>query len=175
MDTRRSVRPLSRRHFLGTLGVLSGAALVAACSQPATPAPAPAKPAAAAPAAPAAPASPAPSAAAAAKPADASSLNVASGVFNVWFNANWNTVTDEKIGQSFVEWGKANGGQKVEWQSIPGSPQVLAKQSAAVAAGQPPEVSNQNLTYWYSQGEIADVKPVALKFKDQAGGIPHWH
>ncbi len=180
MDTRRSVRPLSRRHFLGTLGVLSGAALVAACSQPATPAPAPAKPAetkpaAAAPAAPAAapaaPASPAPAAAAAAKPADASSLNVASGVFNVWFNANWNTVTDEKIGQSFVEWGKANGGQKVEWQSIPGSPQVLAKQSAAVAAGQPPEVSNQNLTYWYSQGEIADVKPVALKFKDQAGGM----
>ena len=179
MNTPRSVRPLSRRHFLGTLGALSGAAFVAACSQPSSPAPAkPAesKPAETKPAAPAAaPAQPAAAAPAkpaeAAKPAGAESLSVASGVFNVWFNANWNTVTDEKIGNSFVEWGKQNGGQKVEWQSIPGSPQVLAKQSASVAAGQPPELSNQNLVYWYSQGEYGDLKATAEKFKGQAGGM----
>ena len=174
MDTRRSVRPWSRRQFLGTLGAVSGAALVAACGQPSTPAPA--KPAESKPAAPAAPAAAKPAetkpaaAAAAAKPKDAESLTIAPGVFNVWFNANWNTVTDEKIGQSFVEWGQKNGA-KVEWQSIPGSPQVLAKQSASVAAGQPPEITNQNLVYWYSQGELANLKDIADKFKGQAGGM----
>ena len=191
MDTRRSVGSWSRRRFLSTLGAVSGAAFIAACGQSSSSAPAkPAesKPAETKPAAPAAPAQPttapagaakpaeakpaAPAAAAAAaKPKDADSLSVAAGVFNVWFNANWNTVTDEKIGNSFVEWGKQNGGQKVEWQSIPGSPQVLAKQSAAVAAGQPPELSNQNLTYWYSQGEYGDLKELANKYKDQAGGM----
>jgi ABC-type glycerol-3-phosphate transport system substrate-binding protein len=179
MDTQRSVGSWSRRRFLGTLGLMSSAVLVAACGQAASPAAAPAKPAetkpaapAAAPAKPAADAKPAapPAAAAAAKPKDADSLTIAPGVFNVWFNANWNTVTDEKIGQSFIDWGQANGA-KVEWQSIPGSPQVLAKQSASVAAGQPPEITNQNLVYWYSQGELADLKPIAEKFKTQAGGM----
>jgi ABC-type glycerol-3-phosphate transport system substrate-binding protein len=185
MSTPRSPRAWSRRNFLGILGTLSGAALVAACGQSSSPAPskpAESKPAETKPAAPAAaPAKPGeaakpaadakPSTAAAAKPADAESLSVASGVFNVWFNANWNTVTDEKIGNSFVDWGKQNGGIKVEWQSIPGSPQVLAKQSAAVAAGQPPELSNQNLPYWYSQGEYGDLKTTAEKFKGQGGGM----
>ena len=179
MNTPRSVRPLSRRHFLGTLGALSGAAFVAACSQPSSPAPAkPAesKPAETKPAAPAAaPAQPAAAAPAkpaeAAKPAGAESLSVASGVFNVWFNANWNTVTDEKIGNSFVEWGKQNGGQKVEWQSIPGSPQLLAKQSAAVAAGQPPEVSRDNLPYWHSQGEVGNLTDLVARNKGNAGGM----
>ena len=60
---------------------------------------------------------------------------------------------------------------KVEWQSIPGSPQQLAKESAAVAAGQPPEVNSANRTYWYSQGEMADLKDLVSKFKDQAGGM----
>ncbi|MDP8925114.1 MAG: hypothetical protein M3O34_19890, partial [Chloroflexota bacterium] len=83
---------------------------------------------------------------------------------------NWNTVTDEKIGQSFVNWGNQNG-IKVEWQSIPGSPQVLAKQSASVAAGQPPEVTNQNLVYWYTQGELANLTDLANKVKDKAGGM----
>ena len=162
MDTQRSVRPWSRRRFLGTLGALSGAALVAACSQPSSTAPS--KPAESKPAEAAKPAAPAAAAQAtaapAAKPADAKPADqpaspaaaapepepkVVAGVFNVWFSANWNTVTDEAIGDTFVEWGKKNGGQKVEWQSIPGSPQLLAKQSAAVAAGQPPEVSRDNL------------------------------
>ena len=52
------------------------------------------------------------------------------GVFNVWFSANWNDITDKAVGGAFEDWGKANGGIKVEWQSIPGSPQLLAKQSA---------------------------------------------
>src|SRR4051812_9851556 len=65
MDTRRSVRPWSRRDFLGTLGVVGSALLVAACGQQAQPsssAPtaAPAKPTEAAkPAAPAATTAPA--------------------------------------------------------------------------------------------------------------------
>jgi ABC-type glycerol-3-phosphate transport system substrate-binding protein len=154
--------------------------LAAACSQPAAPAakPAESKPAETKPAAAAPAAKPAEAKPAAAKPASAPAAaapapepKVVSGVFNVWFSANWNTVTDEAVGNTFVEWGKANGGQKVEWQSIPGSPQLLAKQSAAVAAGQPPEVSRDNLVYWHSQGEVGDVKTLVDKFKDQAGGM----
>ncbi|MCC7368223.1 MAG: carbohydrate ABC transporter substrate-binding protein [Chloroflexi bacterium] len=173
---------------------MSGAALVAACSQPSTPSPAkPAesKPADAKPAAPAAAAQPTSAPAAAAKPADAKPAEakpaappaapaaaapppdpkVTSGVFNVWFSANWNTVTDEAVGNTFVDWGKANGGIKVEWQSIPGSPQLLAKQSAAVAAGQPPELSRDNLVYWHSQGEVGKLNDLVAKFKGQAGGM----
>jgi ABC-type glycerol-3-phosphate transport system substrate-binding protein len=183
MDTRRSVRPWSRRRFLGTLGALSGAALVAACSQPSSSAPAkPAesKPADAKPAAPAAkpadakPAAPAAAPAATTAPAAAAPAaepKVTSGVFNVWFSANWNEVTDKAIGDSFVKWGQQNGGLKVEWQSIPGSPQILSKQSAALAAGQPPEVVKDYMIYWYNQGEMADVKNIATKFKDKAGGM----
>jgi len=174
MDTQRSVRPWSRRRFLHGLGGLGVVSVIAACGQSSAPAkPAgDAKPAEGKPAAPVAPAQPAgaPTTAAAAKPKDADSLQTVPGVFNVWFNANWNTVTDEKIGQSYVAWGQQNG-IKVEWQSIPGSPQVLAKQSASVAAGQPPEITNQNLVYWYTQGELADLKDIAGKFKDQAGGM----
>src|SRR4051794_23884882 len=129
MDTRRSVRPWSRRRFLGTFGVVSGALLVAACGQPATPAApaatsAPAKPADAKPTEAAKPAAPAgaPAAttapAAAAKPAEPD-LQVVSGVFNIWFSANWNELTDKAIGDAFVAWGEKNGGQKVQWQSIP--------------------------------------------------------
>ena len=59
----------------------------------------------------------------------------------------------------------------VEWQSIPGSPLILQKESAAVAAGQPPEVDNNNSVYWYSQGEMADVKELVAKYKDTAGGM----
>jgi len=183
MDTQRSVGSWSRRRFLGVLSAVSGAALVAACGQPSSPAPAkPAetKPAETKPAAPAAaPAAPA----AAAKPADAKPAaapaaaapapepKVVSGVFNVWFSANWNIVTDEAVGNTFVDWGKANGGQKVEWQSIPGSPQLLAKQSAAVAAGQPPEVSRDNLVYWHSQKEVGRLNDLVGKYKTQAGGM----
>src|SRR5947207_1593704 len=107
---------------------------------------------------------------AAAQPTQQAPSVATPGVFNVWFNANWNTVTDEAVGNTFVEWGNKNG-IKVEWQSIPASPQVLAKQSAAVAAGQPPEITNQNLVYWYTQGELANLKDLANKFKDQAGGM----
>jgi ABC-type glycerol-3-phosphate transport system substrate-binding protein len=80
-------------------------------------------------------------------------------------------VTDETVGNAFVEWGKQNGAIKVEWQSIPGSPQLLAKQSAAVAAGQPPEVSRDNLPYWYSQGEVGNLTDMVNKNKGQAGGM----
>ena len=90
--------------------------------------------------------------------------------FNVWFSANWNDITDKAVGDTFVEWG-ATKNLKVEWQSIPGSPQQLAKESAALAAGQPPELNNDNRTYWYSQGEMADLKELVNKFKDQAGGM----
>jgi ABC-type glycerol-3-phosphate transport system substrate-binding protein len=181
MNTQRSVRPWSRRRFIGTLGALSGAVLVAACSQPSssTPAkPAESKPAEAAkPAAPAA-AAQATAAPAAAKPASAPAAaapepepKVTSGVFNVWFSANWNTVTDEAVGNTFVEWGQKNGGQKVEWQSIPGSPQLLAKQSASVAAGQPPEVSRDNLPYWHSQNEVGNLTELVNRNKGNAGGM----
>jgi ABC-type glycerol-3-phosphate transport system substrate-binding protein len=182
---------LSRRRLLGGIGALAGLTALAACGGPGagekpaapaaqpTPAPKPAaaeptKPAAAAPTtAPAAEptkpaAAPATAPAAAAKPTP--DLKIISGKFNVWFAANWNIVTDEAVGNTFVEWGKQNN-VPVEWQSIPGSPLILQKESAALAAGQPPEVVNTNRVYWYSQGEMADLKDLVAKFKDKAGGM----
>src|SRR5262249_58195958 len=111
----------------------------------------------------------APTAAAAAGAAPTAQAGATSGVFNVWFSANWNEITDKAVGDTFVEWGQQKG-IKVEWQSIPGSPQQLAKESAAVAAGQPPELNDANRVYWYSQGEMADLKELVGKFQDKAGG-----
>jgi ABC-type glycerol-3-phosphate transport system substrate-binding protein len=172
MDTQRGVRPWSRRRLLGMLGALSGATLAAACSQPTAPTPAkPAAPAAAAQAT-AAPTKPdAKPAAAPAAGAPPPEPKVVTGVFNVWFSANGNPVTDEAIGSTFVEWGRQNGGIKVEWQAIPASPQMLAKQSAALAGGLPPEVSRDNLVYWYSQSEVGDLTALVNKNKRQAGGM----
>jgi hypothetical protein len=45
-----------------------------------------------------------------------------------------NTITDEAVGDSFVDWGKENG-VRAEWQSIHGSPEQLAKESAARLRG----------------------------------------
>ncbi len=162
MDSNR--RPFSRREFLARNAWALGLAL-AACSAPSTSDQSPAKP-------PAQPTSPpaAPTTAAAAAQPTTQAAAATSGVFNVWFSANWNDITDKAVGDTFVEWGKTKN-LKVEWQSIPGSPQQLAKESAALAAGQPPELNNANRTYWYSQGEMADLKELVNKFKDLAGGM----
>jgi hypothetical protein len=162
-------RAFSRRQFLARNAWAVGIVL-AACSQAPNASQAPpaggtqptSPPASGGAAAPTAPA-------AAATPAAQIAAPVA-GVFNIWFSANWNEVTDKAVGDTFVEWGKQKG-IKVEWQSIPGSPQQLAKESAALAAGQPPELNNANRTYWFSQGEMADLKDLVYKFKDQAGGM----
>ncbi len=164
---------LSRRQLLGGVATLAGAALLAACggSSP-TAVPAGGGAASAAPAASAAGGSsvPAPASAAAAAASAVPDLKVVSGKFNVWFNANWNIVTDEAVGQVFVDWGKANN-IEVEWQSIPGSPVALQKASAAVAAGQPPEVTNQDNVYWYDLGEKGEVTDLVNKYKDAEGGM----
>jgi len=133
---------------------------LAACAAPSPTQPAPTQGTAA---------QPTGAAAAAATPAT-QAAGAAPGVFNVWFSANWNDITDKAVGDTFVEWG-ATKNVKVEWQSIPGSPQQLAKESAALAAGQPPELNNANRTYWYGQGEMADLKQLVNKFKDLAGGM----
>lgn len=163
----------SRRHFLGGAATLAGAALLAACggASPTT-APAGGGATSAAPAASAAGGSsvPAASTAAAASAAPTKELTIVAGKFNVWFSANWNIVTDEAVGQVFVDWGKANNVQ-VEWQSIPGSPVILQKESAALAAGQPPEITNTNGVYWYDLGERGDVTDLVNKYKDKEGGM----
>jgi ABC-type glycerol-3-phosphate transport system substrate-binding protein len=169
MDAERRAAAFSRRQFLTRNTYLVGLALAAACAPPAAP-PTPAPKTGTTPAAGGQAAPPPPTTAAAAAPTVAEVAKPASGVFNVWFNANWNEVTDKAVGDTFVDWGRQNG-LKVEWQSIPGSPQVLAKQSAAVAAGQPPELQNANRTYWYGQGEMPDLKALVDKFKDKAGGM----
>jgi ABC-type glycerol-3-phosphate transport system substrate-binding protein len=168
MDAERRPGIFSRRQFLARNAWIVGLAVAAACGPAASDSSTAPKPTTAPPGGQAAPAPTAASAAAAAKPAQASQAST--GVFNVWFSANWNTVTDEAVGNTFVEWGKQNG-LKVEWQSIPGSPEQLAKESAAVAAGQPPELNNANRTYWYGQGEMADLKELVYKYKDKAGGM----
>src|SRR5215472_18465322 len=159
-------RAFSRRQFLMRNAWAVGLAL-AACAAPSQSGSTPAAQPAAQPTSP--PAAPTAAAAAAATPATQAGAP-ASGVFNVWFSANWNDITDKAVGDTFVEWGKTRN-LKVEWQSIPGSPQQLAKESAALAAGQPPELNNANRTYWYSQGEMADLKELVNKFKDLAGGM----
>lgn len=108
--------------------------------------------------------------AAAASVAPTKDLTIVAGKFNVWFSANWNIVTDEAVGAVFVDWGKQNNVQ-VEWQSIPGSPLILPEGISTLAAGQPPEIDNNNQVYWYTQGEMGDLKPLVTKFKDQAGGM----
>lgn len=178
MEQQRRAVPVSRRQFLSGAVTLAGAALLAACGSSSS-ATDTAKPAGgAATTAPSAQATTAPAAAGtAAAPTTAAAagtaqpdLTIVSGKFNVWFSANWNTVTDEAVGNVFVDWGKQNG-VTVEWQSIPGSPIILQKEAAAVAAGQPPEVDNNNQVYWYTQGEMGDLKDLVGKFKDQAGGM----
>jgi ABC-type glycerol-3-phosphate transport system substrate-binding protein len=156
----------SRRQFLARNAWAMGLVL-AACAAPEQPAAS--KPAGQPTSAPPG-AAPAPTTAAAAGAAPAGQAGAPSGVFNIWFSANWNEVTDKAVGDTFTEWG-AQKGIKVEWQSIPGSPQQLAKESAAVAAGQPPELNNANRVYWYSQGEMADLKDLVGKFRDKAGGM----
>ena len=168
MDEAPRSSTFSRRQFLVRNTYLVGLAL-AACGSPQAAAPAATtNPAAQPTTAPAGQA--APTAAPAAAPTADIKPRSSSGVFSVWFNANWNEVTDKAIGDIFTEWGNQNG-LKVEWQSIPGSPQVLAKQSAAVAAGQPPEIQNANLSYWYGQGEMANLTELVGKYKDKAGGM----
>lgn len=172
MEQQHLAVPLSRRRFLSGVATLAGATLLAACggaASTATSAPAGGG-------AGSGRASAAPSAGGTAVPAAAAStaptkdLTIVTGKFNVWFSANWNIKTDEAVGTVFVDWGKQNNIQ-VEWQSIPGSPLILQKQSAALAAGQPPEIDNTNGIYWYTQGEMGDVKSLVDKFKDQAGGM----
>ncbi len=167
---------LTRRVLVQNLALLAGVAaapLLAGCGG----ATAPASPTAASQTAGAAPAPTEAPKSTAATPTPASAAQASTGTgaaggkLNVWFSANWNTVTDQTIGQIFVDWGKQNGVQ-VEWQSIPGTPQILQKESAAVAAGAPPEIDNNNNIYWYSQGERADLTDLMGKFKDQGGGMP---
>ena len=169
MEQQHLALPLSRRRFLSGAGALAAAALLAACGGTTATQPpavgggggqASAKPSASGAAVPAASASTTP----------APDLKIVAGKFNVWFSANWNIVTDEAVGNTFVEWGKQNNVQ-VEWQSIPGSPLILQKESAALAAGQPPEITNTNQVYWYSQGETGDVTELVNKYKDQGGGM----
>src|SRR5437879_3824429 len=169
MDSVPRTSAFSRRQFLARNAGLIGLAL-AACASPQT-APQPAAPAAApAPTTPPVAPQAAPTTVAAATAPAAAGAKPAAGTFNVWFSANWNTITDEAVGNTFVDWGKQNN-LKVEWQSIPGSPEQLAKESAAVAAGQPPELNSANRTYWYAQGEMADLKELVYKYKDKAGGL----
>ncbi|MBV9357376.1 MAG: hypothetical protein JO023_17835 [Chloroflexi bacterium] len=148
---------ISRRGFLGVSTGLAAGVALAACKV------APSSTGASTSAAPT-------TEAAAATPATEAGKPVTPGVFNVWFSANWNDITDKAIGDIFTEWGQQNG-IKVEWQSIPGSPQQLAKESAAVAAGQPPELNNNDLTYWYGQGEMPDLTQLVNKYKALSGGM----
>ncbi len=152
---------LSRRTFVRGLMVTGGAVGLAACGGEAQPAPVAPAPTAAT----AAVTGAGTSTAAPAQPA------FAPGKLAVWFTANWNTVTDDAVGAIFTEWGKKNNTQ-VEWQATGSSPQYLANEAAAVAAGTPPEIDNGNNIYWYSQGERADVSGLVSKFKDKAGGMP---
>ncbi len=165
MDQQRRAMPMSRRQFLSSTAALAGAALLAACGSPAAE---PTRPAAGGQAT-TAPAGGAVGTAAATTPTP-KDLTIVSGKFNVWFSANWNIKTDEAVGNTFVEWGKQNNIQ-VEWQSIPGSPLILQKESAALAAGQPPEITNTNQIYWYTQGETGELTELVNKYKDKAGGM----
>lgn len=168
MDQPRRAISLSRRQFLSSVATLTGGAFLAACGGPAATATAPA--AGGGGQATTAPTTAATRAGSPAITPTPNDLTIVSGKFNVWFSANWNTTTDQAVGNTFVDWGKQNNMQ-VEWQSIPGSPLILQKQSAALAAGQPPELANSYGVYWYTQGEMGNLKELANKYKDTAGGM----
>ena len=157
-------RSFSRRSFLTALAGTATATALAACGQQAPSAPA--RPSADKPAVPAAVLT----TVGAAEPVTADADLTTPGVLNFWFDANWNKVTDEALGNIFVEWGNQNG-VKVEWQAIRGSSQVLSRQAAAVAAGQPPELTATNLAYWYAHGELADLSDLVNQFRIRAGGM----
>lgn len=92
------------------------------------------------------------------------------GTFTVWFGTNWSELTDQAIGSIFEDWGKENG-VDVEWEAFAGATALLEKESAAVAAGTPPELSNGHGVYWYSQGEAGSLTDLVAKFKDKGGGM----
>src|SRR5438128_2380857 len=98
-------KTFSRRQFLAYNASVVGLAL-AACGGPqssgssAAPAANPSTPAAGA------VAPPAPTTSVAATTTAATASKPATGTFNVWFSANWNTITDEAVGNTFVDWGK---------------------------------------------------------------------
>lgn len=166
---------VSRRGFLIRIGALAGALpLLAACS-PGAPAPT------AAPAKPAEPSKPAdavkPAEAAkpteAAKPAAPAQAAPGSSVttkMTVWFNAAWNDVSNKAIGDPFVEWGKKNN-VEVEYEVL--AAQQVPKITAALQAGQPPEImeANPSIAYWQKIEEVVDVSPLYAKLKGQAGGF----
>lgn len=146
-------RSFSRRSFLALLAGTASATLVVACGRPGQPT-----------------APLAPLVAGSAEPVTADTDLTTPGVFNVWFSTIGDRVTHETLGGLFADWGQQNG-VRVEWQVIAGAPRALARQAAAVAAGQPPELTATNLAYWYRHGELADLGELVSQFRFEAGGL----
>ena len=173
---------LTRRGFLIRLGAAAGACalpLVAACSQPQAPAkPAEAKPTEAPkPAAPAGQPAATSAPAAAAKPTDAAKpagqaapASTQTVKMTAWFNAAWNDVSNKAIGDPFVEWGQKNN---VEFEYEVLAAQQVPKITAALQAGNPPEImeANPSIGYWQKLDEVMDVSPIYARIKDKAGGL----
>jgi ABC-type glycerol-3-phosphate transport system substrate-binding protein len=153
------------RHITIAGSALASIPILAACGGSAA---APAPTAAAAPpkptSAPAAATAPVTGAAPTAAPAT-------TGDFNVWFNPNWNETTNAAVGNVFVKWGKEKG-INATYQLNSGGPADKAKLTAALQAGQPPDIDQDAAgAYWWKLGELADVADVYNKFKDQNGGM----
>jgi multiple sugar transport system substrate-binding protein len=87
-----------------------------------------------------------------------------------WFNAAWNDVSNKAIGDPFVEWGKKNN---VEFEYEVLAAQQMPKITAALQAGNPPEImeANPSIAYWEKLGEVMDVSPIYNRIKDKSGGM----
>ena len=143
MEHQRQAVPLSRRRFLSGAGALAAAILLAACGGSATPhrrrrlaaaaGKASAEPSAGGAAVPAASASTAPT----------PDLKIVAGKFNVWFSANWNRSPMRRSAQSSST-GASRTTSRSSGSRSPARPLILQKESAALAAGQPPEIDNNN-------------------------------
>ena len=166
----------SRRSFLRGLvlagGTLAGAPLLAACgAATATVSTASSASAASSSTAAATSAAAATAAAATSTVAPAANAGPGAGDFNVWFSANWNEITNKAVGDVFVQWGKEKG-LKTEYQVLQGGPADLAKLTAAVQAGSPPDICQTAAgAYWWKLGELVDLTDVYNTFKDQNGGM----
>jgi hypothetical protein len=142
-----SVLRMSRRSFVRQITIVGSAVaaipILAACggsaaAPAATIAAAPPKPASA----PAATTAPVAAAAPTAAPAT-------TGDFNVWFNPNWNETTNAAVGNVFVKWGKEKG-INATYQLNSGGPADKAKLTAALQAGQPPDIDQDAAgAYWW--------------------------
>jgi ABC-type glycerol-3-phosphate transport system substrate-binding protein len=90
------------------------------------------------------------------------------GDFNVWFFGSWQQETNVAFGEVFHDWGE-QAHVDVDFQVVQTG--LGEKVSAALAAGDPPEVHTASPAYWHKLDEALDLSPLFDVIQDQGGGL----